>query len=157
MGAIRNRIRIKALAEMMPQSRRGAESRVGGNLIDTARGLLEQLFGACKPQANEPFNRRGAGPLGKASRQRSLAHPGLFGQPLDRKFLVQVPLSPIEQGGKPRAVIFRHRTLHKLCLASISVRVHDETARHLVGHVLSEVFTHDVETKIDAGGAAGRR
>src|SRR5712691_5793735 len=65
-------------------------------------------------------------------------------------------MGPLQNRRKATAGFSADWMKHELCLATLSMRRHDQAARDYVRDIGSVVATHDMETEVDSGRAPGR-
>src|SRR5215468_10933627 len=84
------------------------------------------------------------------SRESARRHGGTLRQTLDAHLMVQIRFQPAKHRRQPQLRALAHGLVDELSLASFAVGRDNESTRHLVRNLRSEVLPNDVQTKVDA-------
>ncbi len=112
----------KDALEVQAQVGAGAESGVGGDLLDAALRALQQFAGEVDAGAHYPLHRRVAGLLDEGTGERARRDPRLPRQYVEGQRLAEPVQRPLAGGGEPLAARLRHAARYVLGLAAAAIR-----------------------------------
>lgn len=126
------------------------------DLIDAHRALRQVLAGAQQSFLQQPAGGRFTGGLLKAAQKGARPHTGALGEGSDGmaggKMLVQIVKQLTEAQALPAA---GYRAQDLLRLTAVAMGRDDQAAGDDVGGFAAEIFTHQMQTKVDPRRTAG--